>query len=578
MKICPRCSLKYPDDKARCFVDGADLEAMPDDRIGQIIGGRYLVERKLGEGGMATVYRARHTLVDKPVAIKIMAPHLTKDASLRERFRREAKNAASLAHPNIIEILDTGDTDDGTAFLVMELLDGLSLADLIEQQGPLPAPRVAEIGIQIARGLARAHDFQVIHRDLKPDNIYLHRGPGGRMIVKLLDFGIARSLHDTRLTNAGELFGTPQYMAPERVTSIDAGPLADLYAVGCILYEMLTGKVPFDAPQLPAILIKHLQETPPPPSSLVPNVPRKLEELVQRLMEKKPENRPVDAHQVIKELLPLVPADVAADVVVPTPAAGLPRQAAATLPPTTLERWARRAAVFEQMIRRAYPSSMPPPELVQALAELKTVIARINELRSAGLREQRKLDAMEQNARDARMRLGHAVDTLGVDLSQARQALQAARQEVQPYFDADAQGRAAYLAAHERLAKSGFAGGVTAPTAEAAQRFREVADALDRWALSAGGAEKARRWLEAKEREVSDLEFQVQALRAQRERVEQQYEHEREQIEQALAKNGREIAAADQRLMALGGLIVEPLGPRRRELGDLFAELEGQGG
>jgi serine/threonine-protein kinase len=574
MKICPKCGLKYTDDKARCFVDGAGLQAMPDERIGQIIAGRYLIERKLGEGGMATVYRARHTLVDKPVAIKIMAPHLTKDASLRERFRREAKNAASLAHPNIVEILDTGDTDDGTAFLVMELLEGVSLADLIRQQGPLPAPRVAEIGIQIARGLARAHDFQVIHRDLKPDNIFLHRGPGGRTIVKLLDFGIARSLHDSRLTNAGELFGTPQYMAPERVTSIDAGPLADLYAVGCIFYEMLTGRVPFDAPQLPAILIKHMQETPPAPSSLVPGVPRQLEALVQRLMEKKPENRPVDAHQLIKELLPLVPAEVAADVAMPTPEVGVTRQAAATLPPTTLERWARRAAVFEQMIRRAYPTSAPPPELARALDELKAVIARINELRVAGLREQRKLEAMEQNARDARTRLGHAVDTLGVDLSQARQALQSARQEVTPYFDADARARAAYVAAHERLAKSGFAGGVTTPTAEAAQRFREVAEALDHWVLSSVAAEKARRWLESKEREVQDLEFQVQALRAQRERVERQYESERELIEQMLQANGREIASADQRLMALGSAIVEPLRLRASELGDLFAELE----
>jgi serine/threonine-protein kinase len=573
MRICPRCQLKYPDDKDRCFVDGEPLDTMPDARVGTVLGGRYLIESAIGEGGMATVYRARHTLVDRPVAIKVMAPHLTKDASLRERFRREAKNSASLAHPNIIEIVDTGETDDGTAFMVMELLDGSSLADRIAEQGALPPALVAELGLQIMRGLARAHDFQVIHRDLKPDNIFLHRGRDGRTVVKLLDFGIARSLHDSRLTSAGELFGTPQYMAPERVTSIDAGPLADLYAVGVIFYEMLTGELPFDADSLPGILIKHLQAEPPSIAAKVPNVPPSLEALVKKLLAKKPGDRPVDAHQVIKELLPHVPAGAATEAMQPTPAVGMLRQAARTLPPTTLERWARRAAVFEQMLARAYPGTAPPAELAQALAQLKGVIVQINGARSAGLKDQRRLDALETNAREARTRLGHAVDTLGVDLSTAREAARSARPEVQPHLDANRLAQEAYVAAHKRLIEAGWHVGVAAPSPDISAAFQAVAETMARWQHVHPTAEKAQRWVEAREQAVRDLEFQVQALRAQRQRVEETYEQEQDAIDAALIENGKQISALDDELMRLAERLAEPLRPRA-ELGPLFAELE----
>lgn len=522
---------------------------------------------------MATVYRARHTLVDRPVAIKVMAPHLTKDASLRERFRREAKNSASLAHPHIIEIVDTGETDDGTAFMVMELLDGSSLADRIAEQGALPPALVAELGLQIMRGLARAHDFQVIHRDLKPDNIFLHRGRDGRTVVKLLDFGIARSLHDSRLTSAGELFGTPQYMAPERVTSIDAGPLADLYAVGVIFYEMLTGELPFDADSLPGILIKHLQAEPPSIAAKVPNVPPSLEALVKKLLAKKPGDRPVDAHQVIKELLPLVPADAAIEAMQPTPAVGVLRQAARTLPPTTLERWARRAAVFEQMLARAFPGTAPPPELAQSLAQLKRVIVQINEARAASLKEQRKLDVLETNAREARTRLGHAVDTLGVDLSSAREAARSARPEVQPHLDADRLAQEAYVAAHKRVIEAGWHVGVAAPSPDIAAAFQAMAETMARWQHVHPTTEKAQRWIEAREQAVKDLEFQVQALRAQRQRVEETYEQEQDAIDAALIENGKRIAALDEELMRLGERLAEPLRPRA-DLAPLFAELE----
>ncbi len=231
MKACTQCQMRYPANAGEfCFVDGAALVVTKDPRVGTTIAGRYVIEEGIGEGGMASVYRAKHKLVDRLCAIKIMNPMLAKDKVVRERFRREAKSAQALAHPNIIEIFDQGDTDDGTAYIVMELLRGASLYDIVAG-GAMSVERALPLMIQMSRGIARAHDLGVVHRDLKPENTFVVHREDGSDLVKLLDFGIARSRTDSRLTNAGELFGTPQYIAPERVTSGDAGPSVDLYAL-----------------------------------------------------------------------------------------------------------------------------------------------------------------------------------------------------------------------------------------------------------------------------------------------------------------------------------------------------------
>jgi len=576
MKICPTCGLKYPNENDRCFVDKAPLEPMRDERIGTLLKGRYQIEAPLGEGGMAVVYRARNTLVERPVAVKVMNANLAGDAALKERFRREAKNAAAVAHPNIIEIFDHGETEDGTPYLVMEILDGEPL-DHIIARGPMPPSQVSSLGVQIARGLARAHDFDVLHRDLKPENIFICRGADGSLAIpKLLDFGIARSMHDSRLTSAGEIFGTPQYMAPERVTSIDAGPAADLYALGVILFEMVTGRLPFLSNDIPGFFIKHMQDAPPKPSQLVPDVPRRLEQLILELLAKKPEERPVDAHAVTKALEALVPQGAGAPMPAAAPPSARPPAAAPTLPPTTLERWAGRTALFDQMLSRAYPAGDAPPSQVQALAEIRGILARIHELRGAGLKEQRKLEQMESQAQEGRARLGHAVHTLAEDLSNAREGFRAAQREVQPYFDAENNAAQAYGRAHDKL--EGLSGGrrLEAPSQPAVSAAREMADALDRWLLAKGAAEKAHRWVDAKEREVKDLEFQVNALRAQLERLETSYDDQRSSAEDALAANGEEVDRLETRLTELGTVFVEPL-RTRHDLGDLFARLGQEG-
>ena len=573
MKICPACGLQYPDDQSKCFVDNVPLQSAPDPHLGQVLAGRYLIEAPIGEGGMATVYRARHTLVDRPVAVKIMGAVLARDASLRERFRREAKNAASLAHPNIIEIYDYGETENDSIFMVMELLEGAPLAEHI-LHGPMSPGRVAALGLQIARGLARAHDFDVIHRDLKPENIFVCRLNAETEQIKLLDFGIARSMHDSRLTNAGEIFGTPQYMAPERVTSIDAGPSADLYALGVILFEMLTGKLPFQAEELTGFFIKHIQETPPRPSDLAPQCPRRLEELILKLLAKKPEERPVDAHQIIKELRAL--SSQARDSIAPpmgmTPSRPL---TAPTLPPTTLDRWVRRTAIFEEMMQKAFPHR-PPPGLRELLEEIRSTLQDIRAIRGDGLKEQRVLEELEQEARDNRARLGFAVQNLAEDLSQAREAARCADLEVAPYLQAEEQAEQTYEQAQAKLVGLGGYRRIRKPDQTFALQLREIADSLDRWALSFEAAEKARRWRDAKHHAAKDLEFQVKALRDQLDRLESRGLEKKQSSEQVLIAGGKKAEERERVLTKLASSFCEQL-RARKELRTLFHRLEQEG-
>ena len=574
MRICPQCKLKYTNDQEKCFVDGEPLEEVPDPNIGTTVAGRYLIEDILGEGGMATVYRARHTLVDKPVAVKIMHPEMAKDENLRERFRREAKNAAALEHPNIIAVHDDGETEAGGLFLVMEILEGSPLSAHIER-GAMDPGHVARFGLQIARGLARAHDFGVLHRDLKPDNIFVARGPaGGAPTLKILDFGIARSMHDERLTKAGEIFGTPQYMAPERVTSIDAGPSADLYALGVILFEMLTGKLPFESEEATGFLIKHMQEAPPRPSDLNPRCPRRLEQLVLSLLAKRPEERPVDAHQVIKELTALAPDD--AKVEAPLPVRRVQPVAPPTLPPTTLERWGRRTAIFEQMLTRAYPSADAPASLVTTFEEIRATITRVHELRHRGLKEQRKLEGLEGGARELRLRLGFAVQSLAEDLSQAREAARSAGAESSPYLESEDKARAGYGRAHDRVISLGGYKEMVEPDAEMTRAIRELADAMERWQLAHDAGKEAHRRAGSKDGEVEDLEFQVKMLRQNLEKSEASFASERVEGETALVRGAAEIEDLEKKLLDLATRFCEALRPRS-ELGDLFNRLEREG-
>ncbi len=267
-----------------------------DQMIGKTIAGRYEILQKLGEGGMGVVYKAMQTSVERIVALKILHPQMTVNEEALKRFQREAKTTSKLRHVNSIHIYDFG-VEDNLSFLVMEYIEGESLDDVIRKSGPLGLPRFANIIRQVCYALAEAHELGIVHRDLKPGNIYLSRKRDGSEEVKVLDFGIAKVVGEqqnvTRLTQTGMIIGTPQYMSPEQVEGIPLDHRSDVYSLGIIMYELLTGETPFQAETPFQLLMKHVKEKPVPPRKFRPNlaIPEAVEKIVLKALEKDPAKR-----------------------------------------------------------------------------------------------------------------------------------------------------------------------------------------------------------------------------------------------------------------------------------------------
>jgi serine/threonine-protein kinase len=301
MKICPRCSELFPDDAQRCPKDGTALRAILDPLIGKTVGGRYRLISRLGSGGMSSVYLARHVMIDRLMAIKTLRRDLARDPVQRDRFIREARAVNRINHENIVEITDFGETEDGLVYLVMEYVPGDSLLKIMGD-GPMPAGRALHILHQVGQGLARAHQMGVVHRDLKPENLLLVERPGRPDFVKILDFGIAKILDAPSLTGSQQIFGTPGYIAPEYIQSTQIDGRADLYSCGVLLYELVTGALPFDYEYPGDLLVKHVTEEPIPPSQRLPSIDRPVETLILRCLQKDPSKRFRDAYHFLDEV------------------------------------------------------------------------------------------------------------------------------------------------------------------------------------------------------------------------------------------------------------------------------------
>ena len=316
MLHCPTCGRHFapgvlvcPQDKTSLQADSTVGAVIPHDPlVGHTLDGKYQLEERLGIGGMGTVYRARHLLIDRPVAIKVLNQRFVEDEAARLRFQREAKAAGRLQHPNAVAVTDFGQTVDGYVYIVMELLLGRTLREVLAKEAPLDSARAVSLMLQVSDAVAAAHAAGVIHRDLKPANIFIVQNPDLPSVVKVLDFGIAKLAADSldeddpTLTLIGAMIGTPRYMSPEQCDGAELTPAADVYSMGVILYEMLTGSVPFSGTSPIAIAVKHASEPPRKPREIVSAIPEDLESVVLQALEKRPEDRPVDAAAFRQEL------------------------------------------------------------------------------------------------------------------------------------------------------------------------------------------------------------------------------------------------------------------------------------
>ncbi|MFW5920773.1 MAG: protein kinase domain-containing protein [Polyangiales bacterium] len=286
----------------RCPTDGAELRAVVDPQIGKTMGGRYRLISRLGSGGMSSVYLARHVLIDRLMAIKTLRRDLAQDAVQRDRFLREARAVNRINHANIVEITDFGESDDGLVYLVMEYVPGEPLLKVMGESGPFAAGRALHIAEQVGNALGRAHQMGVVHRDLKPENILVVQREDQADFVKVLDFGIAKIMDAPSLTGSQQIFGTPGYIAPEYIQSTQIDGRADLYSLGVILYEMVTGALPFDYEYPGDLLVKHVTEAPVEPRKRHPGVEPAMDRLIMRCLQKDPGERFRDAYHFLEEL------------------------------------------------------------------------------------------------------------------------------------------------------------------------------------------------------------------------------------------------------------------------------------
>ncbi len=499
-----------------------------DPSLGKVIAGRYRLEARVGEGGMGVVYRARHVLIDRVVAVKLIRPDLRGETHLRAWMLREARAANRVDHAHIIDIHDIGETDDGELYLVMEYLVGTPLSAELAR-GPMPIQRGVDVLEQMCAALARAHDLGVVHRDLKSDNILLTSRGGRKDFVKILDFGLAALAHDPRLAPKGAVFGTPEYMSPEQARGEQAGPQSDLYALGVLLFEMLTGQLPFRSNDRETLLEMQRTAPSPRPSAIRKDCHPVAEKIVLKLLEKDARKRYRDGHHLLEELkalqrsLPSNNWDKEG-----TEAAAAPPPPAPPKSPSVIE-WASRAGLFARMVARAYPSGNAPVDVATAQAQLWEFAAKANSLEGEIASHTRKLEALERRGRALRAEIGRKVEELAQEESRSLREAAAYGEEEE--------------AARLELTRTQQVARDRQMAADQAERV----GAGNRAIYEAAGAAKAlieakREWLRTREERRLAKEASARELRRQIEELRSQLARYAEALEEDL-QAGREKVA-----------------------------------
>lgn len=405
MKVCEPCKQRYSDETSFCYACGSSLEPLPDPRVGQAMGARYVLDEVLGRGRNAAVHRAHDLFSGRTYAAKIF-PAAVVGGPTQAALLGAAAATEPLLHPNIARTRASGTSEEGEVYVIADLVEGESLERLLAR-GKLALPRALSIGAQIARAVSRAHDRMVVHGDLRPANVILERT--GR--ARVTDFGVAR---------ASEALRSPTHFAPEPMI----GLYADLYALGLTLFQMLTGAPAFEAPDRAALLVKH-QTEPAPRVSERASVPPPVDELVSALLAKSPMGRPVDAPAVVARL-----EEIAAELGVDasTPVAPPAPKATADVDATEA-RWRKRLDVFQDMVKKGFPAGVPP-HTQMPLDNITRRVPALGEIRASAAAALARERAIEEETDQRTIDLGDAMATIMLDASRLRQQVRAAAGQI----------------------------------------------------------------------------------------------------------------------------------------------------
>ena len=539
-----------------------------DPMLGRVVAGRYRLEARAGEGGMGIVYRARHVLIDRVVALKLIRPDLRGETHLRAWMLREARAANRVDHAHIIDIHDIGETEEGELYLVMEYLVGTALSSELAK-GPMILSRSVDILEQMCAALGRAHDLGVVHRDLKSDNILLTTRGGRKDFVKILDFGLAHLAMDPRLAPKGAVFGTPEYMSPEQARGEEAGPQSDLYALGVLFFEMLTGQLPFRSSDRDTLLEMQRSAPPPKPRGIKADVLPAGEAIVLKLLEKDRRRRFQDAHHLHEELkalqrsLPSTAWEVGAGGEAAAPPPPPPPQS-----PGVIE-WANRAGLFSRMVSRAYPSGNAPPDVQKAIGQAWELAARATRLEGEVASHTRKLESLERRGRALRAEIGRKVEELAHEESRALRDAAAEQQE------------AARIREQLQIAERNAMGAKAQADQAAGQPLGQppLRVVFERTGAATAMVEARREQLAEREQKASvkdaharDLRRQIEELRAQLSRYAEALEEDLAQGREKVAGRTREGLTFEKSFAEVSTLLLTHL-KGKPEARDLLQEL-----
>jgi serine/threonine protein kinase len=544
-----------------------------DPMLGRVVAGRYRLEARAGEGGMGIVYRARHVLIDRVVALKLIRPDLRGETHLRAWMLREARAANRVDHAHIIDIHDIGETEEGELYLVMEYLVGTALSNELAR-GPMPLARGIDILEQMCAALARAHDLGVVHRDLKSDNILLSTRGGRKDFVKILDFGLAHLAMDPRLAPKGAVFGTPEYMSPEQARGEEASAQSDLYALGVLFFEMLTGQLPFRSNDRETLLEMQRTAPAPKPRSIKPDILPAAETIVLKLLEKDRRKRFQDAHHLHEDLksiqrsLPSTPWDVGAGENAPPPPPPPPPES-----PGVIE-WANRAALFSRMVSRAYPSGNVPADVQNAVTQAWELASRATRLEGEVASHTRKLEALERRGRALRAEIGRKVEELAHEESRALRDASAEQKEVAKVREQVS------VAERTSAAAKTQADGVGAQAQTSASRpiFERCGAAFALVDLRREILVEREQKAQIKDAQAKDLRRQIEELRSQLARYAEALEDDLAQGREKVAARTREGLAFEKAFSEVSSMLLNHLKAKpevRDLLQDLLANMHG---